>query len=216
MDADFRRPKIHKFFAVDNSKGLSSVISGDAKFLDSVQRTAVEHLSVVPCGPRPRNPAELLTSPRFEQLIDSLRNQYEFVIIDTPPLLAVTDPSTVAPRVDAVLLVMRLTKTARHGMLRAAEILNSLGARVLGVVVNGVGRTSAYGYGYRYGYGRYRYGYGGYRYGYGYGNGYGYGYGSHKDGENVYYTDEKSPTPRPLGRVFNTSSKPTSAAEDSS
>ena len=196
IDADFRHPKIHKYLALKNTTGMSSVLAGEAELSESTQETAVEHLWVVPCGPRPHNPAELLTSPRLKELIDEVREKYEFVIIDSPPLLAVTDPSVVAPRVDAVLLVMRLTKTARGGMTRAAEILSSLGAKVLGVIVNGAGKTAGYGYGgNRYGYG-YGYGHG---YEYGYGHGYGYGYG--KGGKNVYYFDEKS-EPRPVESIF--------------
>ncbi len=189
MDADFRRPRIHKYFGVDNRKGVSSVIAGTAKIPESIQQTLVEHLSVMPCGPRPDNPAELLTSPRLKDLIEAVREKYDFVIIDSPPLLIVTDPSAVAPRVDAVLLVMRLKKTARDGMIRSAEILDSLGAKVLGVVVNAVGKAG------RYGYGGYRY-----RYGYGYGYGYGYKYGYGADGDNVYYTDDAS-EPQPLAEL---------------
>jgi succinoglycan biosynthesis transport protein ExoP len=181
IDADFRRPQVHKYFGVDNSKGMSSVITGEAKLFETIRQTPVEHLSVLPCGPRPHNPAELLTSPRLKELLDTVREKFDFVIVDSPPLLVVTDPAAVAPRVDAVLLVMRLKRTARDGMARAAEILDSLGANVLGVVVNAVGKTAGYGYG-------------SYRYGYGYGYGYRYGYGN----DNVYYTDE-APDPRPVG-----------------
>lgn len=190
IDADFRRPQIHKFFAIKNTIGISSVLAGEAEVSESTQKTAVEQLWAMPCGPKPQNPAELLTSPRLKELIDAVRERYEFVIVDSPPLLAVTDPSAVAPRVDAVLLVTRLTKTARDGMTQAVEILNSLGVKVLGVVVNGIGKTAAYSCG-------------GYRYGYGYN--YGYEFRSGKDGENVYHSDEKS-EPRPLGKIFK---KPT-------
>ena len=182
IDVDFRHPSIHAFLALKNTVGASSVLAGDAKVSESTQETVVEHLWAMTSGPNPHNPAELLTSPRLKELIDAVREKYEFVIIDSPPLLAVTDPSVVAPRVDAVLLVMRLTKTARAGMTQAVEILKSLGIKVLGVVVNGVGTTAAYGYG-------------------GYGYRYGDKYRSGRDGENVYYFDEKSAL-RPLGAVF--------------
>ncbi|MBC8876844.1 MAG: polysaccharide biosynthesis tyrosine autokinase [Planctomycetes bacterium] len=213
LDADFRRPRQHKLFGMDDSVGLSEVIAGTVEVADAVRQTQVEGLSIMVCGPRPNNPAELLTSARFQELLEVLREKYEFVIIDTPPVLAVTDPLAVAPRVDGVLLVIRLAKSARAATRRALEALDSLGANILGVVVNGVGGGSRYGgygyssykygrgyggYGYRYGgYGG-RYGYGGYGYRYGgYGGRYGYGYG-YGDGDKTkdksYYTEDDGKT----------------------
>ena len=204
VDADFRRPRIHEYFNVDNSVGLSTLITGDAEVPDAVKPSAVENLWLLPTGERPSNPSELLTSARFKELIDVLREQYDFVILDSPPVLVVSDPSAIAPRADAVLMVLRLTKNARSTVRHATETLTGLGAKILGVVVNAVGQSSWYGYG-GYGYGGYRYGYGknyGYRYrpGYGYGHGYGYGYGDGYGtgygagyGDEGYYADERKP-----------------------
>ena len=182
LDADFRHPKIHKYFGLDDSVGLSSVISEKDEVSEAIQETAVANLWAMACGPRPQNPADVLTSARLTELIAMLREKYDFIIIDSPPLLAVTDPSVVAPRVDAVALVIRLTKSARHDATQAAEMLSALGAQPLGIVVNGVGRKHGrYGYNYRYGgyrYGGYRYGtyrYDGSRYGDGRGDGSGDG-----------------------------------------
>jgi len=180
LDGDFRRPRLHKHLGLDNTVGVSSIINNETEIADAVQETSVENLSAICCGPRPDNPAELLTSPRFKELIDVFREQYDFVIVDSPPLLAVTDPAVIAPRVDAVLLVIRLAKNARDGAVRATEILDALGAQVLGIVVNGIGRGAGYGYG-GYRYGSYRY-----RAGYSYGYGYGYRYG-----DGSYYAEEK-------------------------
>ena len=108
------------------------------------------------CGPRPANPAELLTSPKFQEVLAELKGLFDFVIVDTPPVLAVTDPSAVAPRVDGVLLVFRMTKSARPAAERAREQLGAVGARMLGVVVNAAAARSAgyagYGYAYQYDY----------------------------------------------------------------
>ena len=128
--------------------------------LDSaILPTAVEDLSLLPCGPLPHNPAELLTSPRFPALLAELRQRYDFVLVDTPPLLAVTDPCVVAARVDGVLLTISMSRKARPQALRAREILATLGAKILGVVVNRLDRESgsayqsqSYGYGYGYSY----------------------------------------------------------------
>lgn len=179
IDADFRRPRIHDLFGLDKSVGMSSVISGEAELPDAIQSTEVENLWGLPCGPRPNNPCELLTSRRFEELLEILREQYDFVIIDTPPLLAVTDPSAVAARVDGVILTIRLSKRTRGEAAKATELLASMGGNTLGVVVNGIGKTTGYGYGY-----------GGYQYQY---NG---RYSYEKGGENPYYadSDEKSPS----------------------
>ncbi len=192
MEADFRRPRVHQYFSLDNTIGVSSAISGEAEILDAIQQTSVANLSAMPCGPKPNNPSDLLTSPRFKEVIDCVRDRYDYVIIDTPPMLAVTDSSVVAPRVDAVLLVMRLTKHAREGALRATEMLGALGARILGVVVNGIGKTSGYGYGYQrysgYRYGAYNYRYTGYRYGYG-------SYGGNGEAASGYYAEEEASSP---------------------
>ncbi len=184
LEADFRRPRCHKMFGLDNMAGVSDAISGEDEIMDVVQETVVKNLSVVTCGTRPDNPSELLTSVAFERLLEVVREKFEFVIIDTPPILAVTDPSVVAPRVDGVLIVMRLTKSARRAALRAREVLDSLGTNVVGIVVNGVGQGSTYGYG------RYTsYGQGGYG---GYGYGYGYGYGQEYSDKKYYR--EKNPS----------------------
>jgi len=112
----------------------------------------------LPCGPRPGNPAELITSSKFQDVLAQLRTSYDFVIVDTPPLLAVSEPSVVATRVDGVLLVLRMTNTSRPTAERAREQLGQLGVNILGVVVNGhEGQNSYYyskggSYGYQYQY----------------------------------------------------------------
>jgi polysaccharide biosynthesis transport protein len=167
IDADCRRPRVHKILNVSNETGLASVIAGQSDLATAIRPTAIPNLAVLPCGPRPANPAELLTSPRFKELLDIIRAQYDYVLLDTPPLLVVTDPCVVAPRVDGVLLAIRVTKNGRPFAERAKEILTSLGAHVLGVVVNGLGGNAG---------GRYGYGYDSYNYGYGYGYTYRYSY----------------------------------------
>jgi capsular exopolysaccharide synthesis family protein len=151
VDADFRRPRLHTLFGLSATAGLASVIAGEGELEDAIQESGIPGLSVLPCGPLPPNPAELLTTPRFKELLDVIRERYDFVLVDTPPLLAVTDPCVVAPRVDGVLLNIRASKDGRPSAIRAKEILNTLGVTVLGVVVNGVdgdGKSGGYGYDY--------------------------------------------------------------------
>jgi capsular exopolysaccharide synthesis family protein len=109
IDADLRKPRQHKIFNVPAPAGLAAIIADQAEVADVIQQTAVRDLWVLPCGPRPPDPAELLTSPRFPELLDLLRERYEYVVLDSSPLLAVTDPSVVAPRVDGVLLTLRIS-----------------------------------------------------------------------------------------------------------
>jgi capsular exopolysaccharide synthesis family protein len=156
IDADFRRPRLHRVFGLAGDVGLASVMIGEAVLRSAIQETPVPGLSVLPCGPIPPNPAELLTSPRFKELLDAIRKEYDFVVIDTPPLLAVTDPCVVAPRVDGLYLTLRLSKNGRPQAERAKEILTTLGAKVLGVVINDLPKRSGAG---GYGYGEYLYGY---------------------------------------------------------
>ena len=136
----------------------------------------------MPCGTKPNNPAELSTSPQVKDLIQEMREEFDFVVIDTPPLLAVTDPCPIAARVDGVIVTLRIKKNVRVSAERATDILRNLGANVFGLVVNGVGAQT--GYGSQYTYGAYRAGYSYNGYGYDYGYGYGYGQGS------KYYEDD--------------------------
>lgn len=182
VEADLRRPKVHKLTGVKNDLGLTDVLRGDAELADAVQETAVPEFFVLPCGKRPKDPAELLARPQFEQLLQVLREQYEYVIVDTPPVLAVTDPCGVAARVDGVLVCMRLSRHTRDLGRRTIEQLRDVGATITGIVVNGVEERDAYGYG-NYRYSDYRYYYKNYNYKYGYRN-----YGSN-DGRE-YYADE--------------------------
>lgn len=161
VDADLRRPRVDSLFGLSNEIGLSSVVQQGMDIPDAIQTTPIPNFEVMTVGPRVDNPAELLLSPRFTELVSMLREQYDFVIIDTPPVLAVTDPAAVAAHVDGVVLVVKITKRSRPHAKRACETLDLIGARVLGVVVNGVGEGSsgygAAGYGYNYG-NPYRYG----------------------------------------------------------
>ena len=158
VDCDFRKPRIHRLFALPNSDlGLASVVADQADLGAVIQNCEIENLSLLPCGPRPANPAELLTTPKFQEMLDDLRANYDFVILDTPPVLAVSDPAAVAPRADGVILVFRMTKDARPAAERAMDDLNAVGGKILGVVVNAsTEREMGYGYGHSY---RYNYQY---------------------------------------------------------
>lgn len=154
IDADLRKPRVHALFGLQSdAPGLAAAIDGAADVFAVVRPTAVEGLSLIPCGPRPDAPAELLSAPRFRDVLSALRGRFDYVIVDTPPLLAVSDPRVVAQRADAVLLTLRLATTVRSDGERAAEMLTDLGVPVLGVAVNSTRPDEGYGYGgYRYAY----------------------------------------------------------------
>ncbi|QVL33553.1 polysaccharide biosynthesis tyrosine autokinase [Telmatocola sphagniphila] len=168
IDADMRKPRIHKLFpSVSAEFGLSSVVIGEKTIKEAIQPTGIENLSILPVGQRPSNPAELLSSPAFRLVLEEIRKEYDFILIDTPPLLAVSDPAVVASCVDGLLLVIRIRPNIRPAAERARTMLRTLGVKLLGVVVNSLDDKGAqYGYGYSYGYG-YNYGYG-YKYAYNY------------------------------------------------
>lgn len=185
VDADFRRPRIAKLFGITDPNGVAPYLTGSIPLEQAIIPSSVENLSLLPSGIKPPNPAELLTSDRFDELLQILRGSYDYVIIDSPPLLAVSDPATIAARVDGVVLNIRLRRNLKPIAQRAVSMLQGVDARLLGVVVNGVGANRGYGgSGYRYG------GYGG-NYGYGYGYGYGGNYGSGGgEGVRAYYEDD--------------------------
>ena len=176
VDADMRRPRQHSVFGIEATEGFATVLSGRSAWRDCVYECEeIEGLTLMPCGKKPQNPAELCSSPQVKDLIGELRQEFDFVIIDTPPLLAVTDAGPIAARVDGVILTLRIKKNVRVSAERAAEMLKNIGANCIGLVVNGVGAQSGYGSQYTYGAYRAGYSYNGYGYGYGYGQGYGVG-----------------------------------------
>ena len=129
-------------------------------------------------GSIPPNPSELLSSPQMEQLLDKLRETYDYIFLDSPPVNLVTDAVVLAPKCDGVLLLVRANRSERGSVIHAVEQLEYSKAKILGFILNGVDMENLH-YGYKkYGHGRYsRHGYRKGGYGYGYGRGYGYGYG---------------------------------------
>lgn len=150
IDADMRRPTQHKVFSLDNETGLSDAIIGKVQAQEVLHRTSVDGLSVLTSGPIPPNPSELLNSAAFMELIDRLAAQYDQIIIDSPPVLAVTDARILGALCDITILVLRAEKSTRKGSEHAVERLQNVGARILGAVVNDVprGHGSAYYAGY--------------------------------------------------------------------
>ncbi|MBX3423860.1 MAG: polysaccharide biosynthesis tyrosine autokinase [Pirellulaceae bacterium] len=206
IDADFRRPRLQKLFGFDADVGMAQLVAGQCELDDAIYTSCVANLSIMPGGKRPNNPAELLSSSRFAELIEIVREKYDIIIIDTPPLLAVSDPSVVASVVDGVVLTMRLRRNVKPLATRAFRVLESVDAQILGVVVNGVSTEAAYGgYGYNYSYNDYRYSYrSSYGYGYGKYGKYGYGkYGKYTSYTTGYIEDKQSEAAEVTGPKSN-------------
>jgi tyrosine-protein kinase Etk/Wzc len=136
IDADMRRSVQHKQFDVDASPGLSDLLVAEGSLDDFLRPTEVENLDLLPAGVHPPNPAELVGSGRMERLLDVLRQRYESIVIDSPPMLAVTDASVLGKKTDGVILVVRAEKTDKDSINLAIQQLRHVGARILGVVVN--------------------------------------------------------------------------------
>ncbi|GAB7387955.1 CpsD/CapB family tyrosine-protein kinase [Bacillaceae bacterium] len=137
IDADLRKPMIHHFFHCPSMPGLSHLLTGQRK-LDEVKIPSfVKGLELIPSGPIPPNPAELLGSQRMRQLLQELSAEYDHVLVDAPPVLAVTDAQLLASQVDGVLLVVHAGKTDKEAAVKAKELLVNVQAKILGVVLNG-------------------------------------------------------------------------------
>jgi polysaccharide biosynthesis transport protein len=172
LDCDMRRPRLAKLIGVREDIGLTNILAGKLKLEEAIQPSAVANMDVLTCGRRPGHPAELLLSDDFVDVVNSLRDQYDYIIMDTPPILAVSDPANASACSDGIILTLRLRRNLRPIAIRAAQMLQSVNANLLGVVINGVTGRGGYGYGgYRYDGSRTSAGYGGY----GYGGTYGYG-----------------------------------------
>jgi len=153
VSSDLRRPRIGEFFRMEERVGLASVLLGQLTLEESVRPVpGVEHLSLLPAGPVPSNPAELLNSGRARDLFASLRERYDLVLIDTPPVLPVTDAAILAQHADATLLLAAAGQTRRADLHRTVERLNQVNADILGIVLNKVTRQTGRHYGYSYTY----------------------------------------------------------------
>lgn len=142
IDADLRKPSQHKTFSISSRKGLSTVLAKQSEFDQSIVPTHIEHLSLIPAGPIPPNPTELLASKRMDELLLQAREQFDVILIDTSPVLLVADALVIASKCDGVLLVVGAGKVKKSAAKRAKEKLEHVQAKLLGVVVNGQKKTA--------------------------------------------------------------------------
>ena len=156
IDCDLRRPTTHKIFGVDAEDGLSAYLSNDTDLEGLIHKLQIPNLSLLPCGAIPPNPAELISSPRMKSLLKLLAERYDHILIDSPPLINVTDPVILSSMVDGVIMVVHGGKSPRTVVQRARQELLGVGAKIFGVVLNNVDLNRD-GYAYYYNYNRYYY-----------------------------------------------------------
>ncbi|MBI2910168.1 MAG: CpsD/CapB family tyrosine-protein kinase [Chloroflexi bacterium] len=151
VDSDLRRPTLHRVFELPNNVGLTTLLLRDDFSLEGhLQATKQGNLRLLTSGPLPPNPSELLSSKRMKGLLQHLREMAEVVILDSPPVLAVTDAAVLARQVDGVLLVLDSGRTRRDMAVRAADDLRKIGGQIFGVALNKMGAGGGYYYHYYY------------------------------------------------------------------
>jgi polysaccharide biosynthesis transport protein len=159
IDCDLRRPTTHKVLGVNQEQGLSTYLSREVPITGLIQKLPIANLSLLPCGPVPPNPAELIISEKMKDMLRDLAEQYDHILIDSPPLINVTDPVILSTMVDGVILVVHGGKSTRDVVRRARQELSTVGAKIFGVVLNNVdlrrdGYDNYYYYRYYSGYGQ--------------------------------------------------------------
>jgi capsular exopolysaccharide synthesis family protein len=138
IDADMRRPAVHTVLNITRNCGISNYLSGQGPLDDLIVKLPIPNLFALPCGPIPPNPAELISSDRMKELLRELSRRFDHILIDSPPLISVTDPVILSTMVDGAIFVVQSGKSSRELVRRARRDLSGAGARVLGVVLNNV------------------------------------------------------------------------------
>ncbi len=168
VDTDMRRPRLHRAFRMDNSRGLTDLLLGEASYEECIRSTKINNLQMMSCGPIPPNPTELMYTERYRTVIEELGKRFDTIVFDSPPVAPVTDAAILAGLVDGVIVVTRAGKTRKDLFGKAIQQLDAVEANILGVVLNDVDlQNRRYGYYYYY-----------YRH-------YGQYYGSDDDGEEA-------------------------------
>lgn len=158
IDSDLRRPSLAKIFGLKNTMGLTDFLNGSAPKKQAIIESEIPNLSIITSGTLPNSPAEVLESEAFKGFIDDARTEYDFIFLDCPPVLAVSDPCIVADRVDSVMVVLNLNPQSRLQVQRTINLLSDVNANILGSVINlsvleedRLEGTGQYGLGYGYG-----------------------------------------------------------------
>ena len=136
VDGDMRKPTAHHTFGLLNARGLSNILTRQLEYQEVVQKTEVPQLSIIPSGPIPPNPAELLASKTTDRFIGQALEEYDLIIFDAPPVLSVTDAQILANKCDGTILVINTGETEKESSLKAKDVLVASKANILGVILN--------------------------------------------------------------------------------
>ncbi|MBP1918617.1 CpsD/CapB family tyrosine-protein kinase [Youngiibacter multivorans] len=152
IDCDQRKPMTHKIFKASNLVGLSNLLAGEVTIDNAIKPTVVDNLSIITAGIRPPNPSELLASAKMKHFIEDMKEKFDFIIFDTPPVLIVTDAQLLAGHTDGYLLVVSSGTAERNAAIKSKELLEKVNAKILGVILNklDVSENSGYGKYYQY------------------------------------------------------------------
>jgi tyrosine-protein kinase Etk/Wzc len=167
---DLRKPRIDKIFGMSNAKGMSNFLIGESKYEEIVVSTSIKNLSYTPSGSIPPNPAELIDSPALGDFIEKAKKEFDYIVIDTPPVAIVTDALLISPVTDLYLFVVRQRYSSKNTIELIDELNHNKNIHSIGIIMNDISISGYYGYGLRYGYAM----------GYGYSYGYNY-YGTYAD-----------------------------------
>ena len=155
IDGDLRRPVVHSIFGIEKEDGLTNYLMNDINYEKMIKKSIMDNLSIIPSGILPPNPSELLSSNKMEELIERLKQNFDSVIFDTPPIIAVTDAAILSTKVDGTILVVSAGQTNYDAVVRAKSLLDNVNAHILGALLNGVEVGGMYGTYYYYYYHNY-------------------------------------------------------------
>jgi capsular exopolysaccharide synthesis family protein len=168
---DLRKPRIHRIIGIDNNEGLSTYLSSNCEYADVIKETTLKNLYYASSGPVPPNPAELIDDERMNTFIEKAKMEFDYIIIDTPPIAVVSDTLLISRFVNINLFVVRQRFSSKNTLELIQELYKGEKLRNMGIIINDISLSGYYGYGLRYGYYR----------------GYGYAYGKNYYGQYSYY-----------------------------
>jgi len=156
IDYDLRRPQIHNILDIEKENGLAEILQGEISPLKAIKNTAIENLKVITCGSVKEKPTKLINSSRIEQFFKELKNNFETIIFDTPPVLPVSDSLILSSIVEATVLIIKVGKTKKEIVKRAVDLLNEAGVNTISILANNLESVLPYYYEYQYyGYNKY-------------------------------------------------------------
>lgn len=136
VEGDLRNPTVHRMFGLKNVYGLTNILVDKGSYKDFIQPSMIEDLDILTCGPKPPNPSEILGSSRMKKVLEELRNDYDYVLVDAPPIVVVTDAALLASMCDGTILVIASGEAIIEGAIKAKELLVNVKANIIGTVLN--------------------------------------------------------------------------------